>query len=144
MHGLQAPFVYDPKKGVSKRTCLSKAASLALFVPAPSNPMAKMELCATSASASCENLLNVSRMFNCGFDTEIKPRARGTARRIAGSQYRRRCPKWRKSISEPMSSPMAIRAKPNTAMVCCEDRSGKIKSKDTICCVESLHFSISK
>ena len=41
----------------------------------------------TSASASCENLDNVSRIFNCGFETDINPNANGTARRMTGSQY---------------------------------------------------------
>ena len=41
----------------------------------------------TSGSASWENLERVSRIFSWGFETEIRPKARGTARRITGSQY---------------------------------------------------------
>ena len=55
-------------------------------LPAPINPKAKIELCATSVSVSWLNLVNVSKMFNWGLETEIKPKANGTARRIAGSQ----------------------------------------------------------
>uniref|UniRef100_A0A6B0UU63 Putative secreted protein n=1 Tax=Ixodes ricinus TaxID=34613 RepID=A0A6B0UU63_IXORI len=105
-------------------SCRSIAASRALFVPAPTMPRPKMALCATSLSLSCENLLRVSRMFSLGFDTEIRARARGTAFLITGSPYRNRCPNARKAISEPISSPIAMRAMPRTATLCWLDRSG--------------------
>ena len=102
----------------------SVAANLALLVPAPIRPKAKMELCATSASVSWLNLVRVSRIFSWGLETEIRPKARGTARRMAGSQYRRRWPKCRNSISPPISSPIAMSAKPMTATACWDDKSG--------------------
>lgn len=63
------------------------AARRALLVPAPTSPIAKMALCATSLSLSWENLLNVSRIGIFGFEMEMRARAKGTARRIDGSQY---------------------------------------------------------
>lgn len=53
--------------------------------PLPTMPMAKMELWETSGSASWENLLRVSRMLRRGLDTEMRARARGTARLRVGS-----------------------------------------------------------
>lgn len=56
-------------------------------LPAPTTPMAKMELCDTSASLSCDNLLRVSIILSCGLEADRIARANGTARRITGSPY---------------------------------------------------------
>lgn len=56
--------------------------------PAPAMPIANMALWATSGSLSWENLLRVSRICSLGLDTEIRPRASGTARLMAASPYR--------------------------------------------------------
>jgi hypothetical protein len=61
---------------------------LALLVPAPTRPIAKIALWATSESLSCENLLSVSKILSFGLDTDIRPRASGTDLLITGSQYR--------------------------------------------------------
>ena len=53
--------------------------------PAPTMPMARIALWATSASLSCENLLRTSRTCRRGLDAETSARASGTARLITGS-----------------------------------------------------------
>lgn len=53
--------------------------------PAPTKPMAMMELYVTSGSLSCENLLRVSRIVRRGLLVEMRPNASGTARLMAGS-----------------------------------------------------------
>ena len=65
----------------------SKLQSLIEYWPAPTIPIAKMELCDTSASLSCDNLLRVSTILSWGLDADRIARAKGTARRITGSPY---------------------------------------------------------
>ena len=67
---------------------------LALLVPAPTRPMAKIALWATSESLSCENLLSVSKILSFGLETDIRPSASGTDLLITGSQYRN----WKDTI----------------------------------------------
>ena len=69
-------------------------------VPAPTIPMAKIELCATSASLSWDSLLRVSIILSWGLEAERRARANGTARRITGSPY---C-SWNKTTSTLLKS----------------------------------------
>ena len=69
-------------------------------VPAPTIPMAKIELCATSASLSWDSLLRVSIILSWGLEAERRARANGTARRITGSPY---C-SWNKTTTTLLQS----------------------------------------
>lgn len=72
---------------IGSKQLKSKLQSLIEYWPAPTIPIAKMELCDTSASLSCDNLLRVSTILSWGLDADRMARAKGTARRITGSPY---------------------------------------------------------
>ena len=56
-------------------------------IPAPTTPIAKIELCATSVSWSCDNLLKVSMILSLGFEADSNASAKGTERLMTGSPY---------------------------------------------------------
>lgn len=64
-----------------------KALEITRHSPAATIPIAKIELCATSISWSCDSLLKVSIMLSRGFEADNSARASGTALRITGSPY---------------------------------------------------------
>lgn len=57
------------------------------YSPAPTIPMANIELCDTSASLSWDSLLRVSTILSWGFEADRIARASGTARLMTGSPY---------------------------------------------------------